>query len=144
MTTEVLEDECICAQCRSCRLAMKELDVRELQVPVERSETAERILAEGAYWNPARGVRTPRKDPAHQPHGQRSGRQILAEQRKSERVQVDGHWTHPSSRCPHGTSSAYRDWYCRCATCREFGARQARKYRGRRKAREMSVNPATN
>jgi hypothetical protein len=37
------------------------------------------------------------------------------EQRRSERVEVDGRWVHP--RAIHGSVSAYRNWSCRCEAC---------------------------
>lgn len=56
----------------------------------------------------------------------------LKQRRMAERVLVDGRWVHPDA--PHGTSSGYDHWWCRCMPC--SGARAVRAAEQRRRAAE--------
>lgn len=42
-------------------------------------------------------------------------RRVLYEARKAARVVVDGRWVHPDA--PHGTTTGYRAFSCRCEPC---------------------------
>lgn len=134
---EMLDDECVCGQCVECRRSAREMErSHAVQAPAVLSETARRILDEGAYFEPSKPVRAPRKtrESAAVASGDLARRRALAEERKSQRVLVGNHLVHPNPGSPHGSAGAYRCWYCRCAQCRAYGAAMAKQLRDRRKA----------
>jgi hypothetical protein len=56
----------------------------------------------------------------------------IRQRRMAERVLIEGRWVHPGA--PHGTSSGYDHWWCRCVPC--AAARAVRAAAQRRKAAE--------
>lgn len=68
------------------------------------------------------------REPEPEPKPQLS-REEIRDRRMAERVNVDGRWVHPDA--PHGKTSGYTHWGCRCPLC---GGAQA-DYKAAAKAR---------
>jgi len=54
------------------------------------------------------------------------------EQRRSDRVMVDGRLVHPGEKVPHGTETGYTEWGCQCEPCTGAHAQTLAGYRAKR------------
>jgi hypothetical protein len=124
-----MDDECLCGACRSCRLALKELDPpisfttpEKKPPPVKKTTEASRSwhnLTVPAFIREGRPAPKKPPQPRHKnPDGiSRAEMNKLARQRRlaERRPGPDGRPVHP--RATHGTVAGYSTYGCYCRPC---------------------------